>query len=309
MAFPKFLVVTGLAATTGCGELPSGASTLTDEQREIVEYVADVADRSTPLVIEVVRSMDGGWVDRNGAVNDPELMVAEIESTRDDIRFYVDNDRFFAGPTSAMIGGDSNIVGYHSPQDLTPSKRIDNYVVLNSDIPEAWNSVLVEHEVMHFKAFHDSDVQNDLLAIEDLNYGNIEVPRTIRAHADLPYMGSGLFYGPSSLIVSLDQERADALAEAKASREHGDGRGALTLLKELLTIGYKDEWCAEQASIMHSRTIFSDEFGVDESILATNIADSGMYETEVKVRNENISEFMKAGREHTNETMQQTKFK
>ncbi len=309
MTFPKALIVTGLAATTGCGALPPGTSRLTDAQRENVEYLADVADRATPLVLEMVRSMDGGWVDRNGAVNDPELMVAEIEGSRDDLRFYIEHDRFFAGPTSAMIGGDANAIGYHSPQDLTPSQRLDNFIVLNSDVEEDWSAELLGHEVTHFKAFHDSTIESDLLAIEDLNYGNIKVAQTIREHEDLPYSDSGLRFGPSSLIVSLDQERADALAEARESREQGDGRDALKLFKELLTMENKDEWCMGQAAFILSQTVFPVEFGIDESILAADIARSGIYETEEEMRSEKILEFMQEGREHTTEQAQETTFK
>lgn len=307
MSLPKILITTGLAAMTGCGPIPPGASELTDEQRDTVEYLIDVAARSTPLVIEMVRSMDGGWVDRNGAVDDPELMVAEIEESQDDLQFYWDNGRFFAGPTSAMLYGDTNAVGYHSPEDLTPKDRSDNFVVLNSDVQEAWDAPLLAHEIVHFKAFHDATIESDLLAISDLNYGNIEVPRIVRKHVDSPYMSSGLFFGPTTFIVSLDKAREEAIKEAEALREAGGGHDALLHLKELLTMEDKYGWCEAQAANIHSQTIFQDEFGVDEQILAENIADSGAFETEKETRMEVIAEFIKEGQESTKEQLQKTR--
>lgn len=296
----KTLVIPTTLAITGCGEPPEGTSELNDEQYDKVEYLVEIAGEATPIVKEIVHSMNGGWVDAYGPVDNPEEMIDAIDEVQDTLDYYWASGAFYAGPTSTMIGH-PKAIGQHSLSDLTPTDRSDNFIVLNSDREEAWNCDVVVHESTHCLMYHDGTIETELLAVTDVSYTNPEIPKIIHKHNDLAYMNSGLYIGPSNLLVSLDSYRRDTLAEAHARIDAGETREALQQLKNDLEMGDKDEWILDKAQWITDWTVFYAEFGITTEILAEDLAEAGLYETEMEKRTEVIDELTKEISEHHRE--------
>lgn len=301
----KRVILPTTLAISGCGVPPEGTSKPDDEQAEKIEYLIDIADEATPLVKEIIRSMDGGWVDAHGEVDNPEAMIADIERAQDALHYYRDHGAIYVGPTSTMYGGDKNAIGFHSPADFTPTDLSDNYIVLNSDEEEHWDAELVMHEATHFLMYHDSEIEGELLALDDVSYKNPEVPNIINKHHDLAYMSSGEFVGPTNLLVSLDLNRRDRLAEARTLLEEGKAKEALTQLEDSLEMGDKDEWTLDKAEWIAGWSVFYAKFGVTTEILADDIAVARLYEAEQAKRAELIAEFTKEISEHRREMMKE----
>ncbi len=301
----KSLILPTALAITGCGEPPEGTSKPTDEQAERIEYLVEIAGETTPIVKEIIRSMDSGWVDAHGEVDNPEAMIADIDTVQETLDYYWDNDSFYVGPTSTMYGGDINAIGFHSPTDGTPTDRSDNYIVLNSDEEEYWDTELVVHEATHFLMYHDSEIEPELLALEDRNYANPEIAKIVRKHTDLAYMQSGLYVGPSNLLVSLDLNRRDKIAEAQKLLDEGKAREALEQLKTDLDMGDKDAWILDKAQWITGWSAFYAEFGVTTEILADNLAEAGLYESELEKRTDVIDELTKEIQENRRESIQE----
>ncbi len=300
----KSIILPATLAITGCGEPPEGTSKLNDEQYDKVEYLVNVAKEATPIVKEIVHSMNGGWVDEYGSADNPEAMIDAIDETQETMDYYWANGAFYAGPTSVMAGGDVNAIGFHSPADGTPTDRSDNFVVLNSDEEDAWDSTLVVHECTHFLCSHDATIEQELLA-SNPDYANPELARIIRKHNDFAYMQGGLYIGPTNLLVSLDLNRRDKLEEARARIDAGETREALQQLKDDLEMGDKDEWVLDKAQWITEWSVFYAEFGITTEILAEDLAEAGLYENEMEKRTEVIDELTKEISEHRREIVKE----
>jgi hypothetical protein len=301
----KHAIVPTALALTGCGQPPEGTEKLDDEQYEKVEYLVGIAKEATPMVKEIVHAMDGGWVDAHGATDSPDAMITAIDEAQETLDYYWANDRFYVGPTSTMYAGDVNAVGFHSPVDTTPEDRSDNYIVLNSDYEDAWTAELIVHECTHALMYHDITIEEELLAVDNQTYANPEIAKIIHKHNDIAYMQSGLYVGPSNLLVSLDQHRHNALAEAHALVDAGEPREAIEQLKENLAMGDKDAWVVDKAEWITDWTVFYAEFGVSTEELADSLAEAGVYETEMKKRTEMIEELTKEIQEHRREAVKE----
>ncbi len=301
----KSVVVPTTLAISGCGALPDGANTPNDEQYDRIGYLVDVADDARPIVREIVHSMDGGWVDAHGTVDNPEAMIDAVDKAQETLDYYWANGNFYVGPTSVMARVDGNAVGFHSPADSTPTDRSDNYIVLNSDKEDEWKSELVVHESTHFFMSHDATIESDLLATEDASYTNPEIAKIIRRHNDLAYMHTGLYAGPSNLLISLDLYRRDRLAEARAAIAAGNTREAMQQLKMDLDMGNTDEWILDKAQWITERSVFYAEFGITTEILADDLSEAGLYESEMEKRTKIIDELTKEISEHHKEAIRE----
>ncbi len=304
MKLPHISPVIGLAAITGCGQLPEGAIPLEGERYEHVEMLVDIAQESTPVVKSIVESMNGGWVDAQGSVDNPDPMLDAIDAAQETLNYYWKNNKIYVGPTAAMQN-DENTVGVHSPKDFTPTDRSDNYIILNVDKEVEWGTELLTHESAHYFSHHDASIENDLLALKDVSYTNPDLARIVREHTDFAYMQSGLYVGSSSLLIALHDYREERLMEARTLLDAGAAKDAIQTLQDSFDMGDKDAWLMDQAEWITSWSSFYREFGITTEMLAETLAEGEVYEREQRRREAVLSELAQEITERRQEAMQE----
>jgi hypothetical protein len=304
MKLPRISPVIGLAAITGCTALPEGATHPDSEQSEHIGTLVMITEESTPFVKAAIESMDGHWVDARGPVDSPEPMIHAVDDAQRALQYYWKNDKIFVGPSETMYN-EENGVGAHSPGDLTPTEYSDNHIILNSDEESAWGPELLAHEAAHCFAYHDMTVEQELLTLKDVSYANPEFARIVSKHADFSYMQSGMYSGPSSLLVTLKHYREEKREEASVLLDSERPQSAVQMLEEAYAMEDKDEWVMKQAQWITSWNAFYGEFGVTTEMLADILSENNYYEKEQERRKEILNEVAKEISEQRRETLRE----